>query len=217
MSAYADVKPSADSCFYTSYDGVGDAFYSDDASLKLTVPFAYCVELRHTTLASDGGFIGNTEFTAGFGGAGMAVFGSIGGLVNMTVHPTSVTQIGLNTAAVITSSTPWYKVVLNYDGSTVKIFVDGVEKLSSAMTTYAASAEHFYIGRMGTSYQPNYTGDLRNVEYYSGTITNPEAWVPGDTSSLTGSTLLVQSADGGTTIDTGPAFVTVGDPTRSEC
>ena len=58
---------------------------------------------------------------------------------------------------------------------------------------------------------------MRNIEFYTGAPTDITAWTPGDTTSMGGLTLVMQSTAGNGTNGESISFTTVGAPVTDNC
>jgi len=79
----------------------------------------------------------------------------------------------LNGAAL--SSNSWYHLVLTYDGSTMKSYINGVQDLTAAKTGSLVSFAKLYLGRpvpVGEQYPMN--GRIDDVRIYGRALTAPE-------------------------------------------
>lgn len=66
----------------------------------------------------------------------------------------------------------WHHVAATYDGSTRRIYIDGVEKASDAQNNLSATAENFRIG--STNFAEFFNGTLDEVSIYDNALTADE-------------------------------------------
>ncbi len=93
----------------------------------------------------------------------------------------------------------WVKVIGTVTGiggsQSVEVFIEGASGGADTGATIA-SADDFYIGHNPDTAGREFDGRLRNIEIYSGKATDPANWVPGDTDSMSGVSIIMQSEDG---------------------
>lgn len=202
------LDPVVPSCLYTEYDGVDDSYFSTDASLRtIASQETWCCEVFMREAPAAYGTI--------MGGRTSGLITEIqlrGGADGWTIGATA----GAKTSGIFTYN-QWIKMVavLNVDRNGSQIYIDGVAGNNSTIGTnhvISGTADEFVLGASDSDGNTAYC-DLRNVERYTGIASNPTDWIPGDTNSLTGTTLLMQSIDGsGTDNQQGFTFTKVGDP-----
>lgn len=186
----------------TSFDGVDDFISSSDTSLKISgaQTFALEVFIKEDPASNYEGIISN------YSGPGMGIQNNTNG--NIAFYATG----GLVGEVDVTSYiNQWIKVMLYFDGTNAVSYINGVQQ-HSMVSSLTQATSSLYIGQMGPQYAGRFfEGIIRNIEIYSGFPSNPSNWIPGDTSSLTGTTLVMQSRDGsGTDNDQGITFSKTG-------
>ena len=210
LSAYADVKSVADGCYYTDYDGIDDANHTADALFKISGAETIALEFQVGAVTDD--FILGNLNTGALNGWAITTDTS---KVRYLVFRDAGNSQALSTSTVIDGL--FHKVVVVRDLTNILLYLDGVLEATTACVDYTEPTLDFYLGRAGASYGGYGEVNIRNFEHHIGATSNPTAWIPGDTTSLAGTTLDSSSLDGGTNFETGSAFTTVGAPTRTEC
>jgi hypothetical protein len=205
-------------CQETIYDGATDAFESNDTVLEDTagsITFALEVYLD-STIASLAVPVSNYN-TSG------------GGIQMLYINTTDIMILSARgtdgaTAPEISMSgkkDQWVKLIGVYDPSGAAkstIWLDGVQGTEIAISGTAVGVGNgFTIGRTNKSSIRWWKGKLRNIEYYNGAPTDATTWVPGDTSSMAGVTLVAQFEKGNDENDQGYGFTTIGTPTTQDC
>jgi hypothetical protein len=69
----------------------------------------------------------------------------------------------------------WHHVLVTYDGSTIRIYVDGVFVKQDGRTLGASNTEPFYIGQKDNSTSSSFDGYIQNVRTWSRTLSADEA------------------------------------------
>jgi hypothetical protein len=168
----------------TSYDGVGDYYYSTDSALRIAGTQTWCFELYmpSSNTSSWEAILSNGINSNPRNGFLIEVDPSSGSIhAVMSIIGTSVTAV--NTGVISGKKDQWVSVIMSYDGSTLSTFFDGVAG-GTALGGLETSVLDFYIGNTQFSGRGTLEGSIKNIEIYSGSATNPTEWVPGDTSSL---------------------------------
>jgi len=210
----------------TTYDGAGDYYATNAAGggdvLKINGAQTWCCEIYLTALP--GAFEGILDSLAGPDGFRVEIASTNAVRILAANGASSViSDFQLTDPAHLNT---WVKLVGTVAGigasNALEIFV-GTESVGLATGTAASGAtvlsgNDFVIGSATADAGRDFTGDIRNVEIYSGVPTDPTLWVPGTTSSMTGQasapTLVYQSVAGGGSNVQGIDFTTNGSPVR---
>lgn len=204
-------------CFYTAYDGVDDKFSTTDAALKINGSQTWCCEFLVSASASSSNvplLSNRTNNVAGF----YLNFDARAGVNSLfATYDVPGNYWGSRTSGGVTRDT-WYKLVVTYADQDIKIYLDAVDAtvvFNSPAVNIVAPTGNFNIG--GDNVGNEFYGSLKNVEIYSGVASNPTAWIPGDTGSLSGVSLVnqVPAADG--VNNEGISYTTYGDPQTLPC
>jgi len=201
------VYPSS-ACFETIYDGVDDGYLSSDAAFKIVGNQTWALEAYIETASANRAILSQWDAATGMliqvqAGNTLFFYGN-GATKNFS---TSITGI-LNT---------WAKVILFYNGTSMEAYINGVS-VGSVLLTLLTSTTDFRISNFsGAAGGRFYDGGIRNLEVYSGFPSNPAAWIPGDTASMSGVTLVMQSADGNGSNGQGEVFTELGAPVTQDC
>ena len=199
-------------CYETAYDGVADKYTCSDAQPKgLTGDFTYACEVYIEA--------SQPNTVSGIYGDG----GNADGAQMIYVSPNILfggNYMGTNASKAI-STGAWQTLVCVNDktGANARtVYVEGSAGTSQT-TALKVAGSIFMVAEHETSPNRFLNGKIRNIEIYDVAVPTPTAWVPGTTTSMgnAGGDLLAQSADGGTTWETGQSVTTFGDPVRQLC
>lgn len=211
------VYPVSDVCYETVYDGVDDSNQSSDAGLKIAGAQTWCCEFYIDSSVGTG-FCPVLSNINGPSTAGLAIYSNANTVV-LQKCTTDGAQVNILKSGIgQLAQATWYTCVGALDNTSMTFHIDAVSMTGTDgagnQIIDTATTDFYIAGHKGSSF-----GDIkiRNVEIYSGKASNPTAWVPGNTGSLSGVSLVMQSKDGGSTIETSQSFVESGDPTRQLC
>lgn len=207
---------SFDPIMRTTYDGVDDAYSSDSSSLQIDGSQTWCFEFMIDDISS--------AFTEIFGNYtsvkprnGMN-FNLSGGdrlqLLAAQDNGTNGSGSYNSLANFDVEVDTWYQVVgvLDVDGSTLEMYIDGVSQGSVSAPSFGVGTGDFKIAT-NPSESRHTNLILKNIEIYSGVASNPTNWIPRSTTSLNNVTLVMQSEDGsGTDNNQGITFTASGNP-----
>jgi hypothetical protein len=217
--ASAVEPPAPVSCEQTTYDGIDDYFTSSDAGLQLTGALTICAEVyvEPGDNTSESGIVGNVRRNALWGGGIQIEYD--GGSNQIEIWKGYSSNFLRGPGVGVTEGV-WVKVVgaVKSDHTThIAVYESSWTTNSSADTNpIVAHTRPFLIGNQPTGLEL-FSGKTRNVEYYTGAPSDLTTWIPGNTSSLSGTTLVLQCAAGNGTNDQGFSFTTNGAPVTAPC
>jgi hypothetical protein len=202
----------------TTYDGVDDNFTTSSSEVNFTGAQTWCaefyIESSPTTFLNP---IFSNVRTDSLGGMALIwdntsnifagiKFDSSGGF----------RQVDLTSPA--SPKGVWKTGVIIVTDTSISTWIDGVAHNQSGGSGSHVMGTPNGLFRIG-GHRPSWEldGKLRNVEIYSGEASNPTDWEPGNTSSMSGVTLKMQSTEGNGTNGQSISFTTVGDPVTSTC
>ena len=202
-------------CMQTDYDGLTDYIVSTGAGLKLGGYQTWCWRFKtdngaafqtHTDSQNAGRTSGINFITHSNGS--QYINAAIGGVNKEASDATSLV------------SGTWYTIVLVASATELAFWKNGV-KCSGPLAIDAninAPVSDFHFGRFDSAGSQEFNGQMTNLEAYTGAATNPASWTPGNTSSLTGTTLVMSSPYGnGADNNQGYIFTEGGSPTLEAC
>ena len=202
----------ATACFETVYDGVDDSFNSSDAALKITGNQTWFIDFTAGVGTSGGNgvissySVGSVDygFRINLTGTNINFRGNFGG--SDLVIASAAESIGTRT---------YCAFVMN--AGAIEVFVNGVSKGTSTAGALTAPLADLYLGRQAFSAGNFLDGTIHRMMAFSGTVTNGGSWTGGDSSTVTGGSLVVDCSKGSGENNQGISFTTGGDPTTQEC
>jgi len=211
-----EVGAAVETCYYTEYDGIDDAYRSSDAALKLSGYLTLCCEYKFTT-AKFSYFLGNVNLSPS---NGIRIeTGATGALYWVAYCSAGTRQASQITGGYATGS--WIKFVGICSASETAFWINGTKcpTVAQADSSVLASTVDFAIGSRpnGTSFG---NGSIKNIEFYNAAATTPAGWIYDDPTSLglTAGNLVLRTQNGtGTDNAQGLTFTKYGDPVTSEC
>jgi hypothetical protein len=144
-----------------TFDGTGDYFdASDNAKLDITADFTLSAWINLTTAAIGNQFIITKRSGTGGGGGYDIAIGNSSEVFCQTDNGTTTTSSSTPTGVISTSS-GWQHVTAVRSGTSCRIYIDGVDRTTTAgtHTTLTANANAVRVG-----------GNLNNSEYWNGQI-----------------------------------------------
>lgn len=197
----------------TTYTGTG-YIDADDTTPLVAGDQTFAVEIYLTSLGVSR-FIFDTVSGSPFGGFLVNI--TSGNQIKIIMYDNgSVVAGGEFTNSTTLTTGQWYQLVVTYNATTGYFrseIVGGnaAQSPSTRVGGFVSIRDNFNIGSNNGG--SNFVGKIRNIEVYEGVATDPQTWIPGDTTSLGNTTLVFQSKDGsGTDNEQGVNFNITSGP-----
>ena len=153
------------------FDGVDDYIdYGDDASFEFTSSFSMEAWILQENTVNTGTIISKSNVKLGNEKGFKLVLKN--NAVNLKWYDSSSTLIANLVSPYAINNNKWYHIACTYDGTTVKLYIDGIEVASDIPTSILGyGAEKFMIGATYDSDAPNTPKD-----YFNGFIDEVRIW-----------------------------------------
>ena len=209
-----DVPVVEESCQQTDYDGIADYIRTTSATVKLAGYQTWCFRFKTDDETVFQSFM-NSQVAARTTGINFISHSNGSQYINAAIG-------GVNKEASDATSfvnDTWYKMVLVFSATEMAFWKNGT-KCSGPLAIDAnvnAPVNDLDFGFYNPTSNLYFNGRMTNFEIYSGAATNPASWIPGDTDSLSGTTLVMNSPNGNGDNDQGITFSEGGSPTLEDC
>lgn len=144
---------------------------SSSASLEITEQLSVVAWVK-TAATPDNSVIVHKQSSMG---AGYRLEVKNTGVVSAQVGNGTTTLTAQSTADIITDNL-WHQIAATYDGSTLLVFVDGIQGdvTGAGVDVLSANTEPLFIGKHPSYTNRNFTGDIDDVQIYGTALTPDE-------------------------------------------
>jgi len=150
-----------------SFDGVDDFIdINQSSTLKPSSALAVSAWVYRTGALVDFSGIMNSPETVTAGG-GYTLVGTAGGKIRMYIDTTGSSGWAYAESTTTPAANTWYHVEGTWDGSNVRIYINGILEATTAAATmsYGTTAINARIGRYGSTYWPGKIDQVRVFGY----------------------------------------------------
>jgi hypothetical protein len=173
-----------------SFDGVNDYFDTNQSLSSSYSALTLSAWVNYTSLSSYTGTIFGQWIQNNFQSPGSTIICyTVSNKIQVYLGPSAIPL----TSTTVLSTGTWYNVILRFDGSTMKLYINGTEEASVSFTSINNSVQNLILGAYSnsgqTGYQSHLNGKLDEVSIWDSALSSDAiteiASGPSDLTSLT--------------------------------